>query len=216
MWKLLSGSKCERTGLIETLNDMAGRQMWVFDPKAGTPEQLLEVDRLRAEYAERRHEQKNSADELLRLQCVGIKKRDSGKPRAVNEELTEENVTSVIKHAVAFYEQLQQEDGHWAGDYGGPMFLLPGLVIALHVTGMLDTVLTPHHKEEMIRYLCNHQNRDGGFGLHIEGHSTMFGTGLRCWPLLPVHARISSHITPHPLFLSFFAVDSYMGSKFFW
>lgn len=25
-----------------------------------------------------------------------------------------------------FYSRLQAEDGHWAGDYGGPLFLLPG------------------------------------------------------------------------------------------
>jgi cycloartenol synthase len=31
----------------------------------------------------------------------------------------------------------------------------------------------------MVRYLHNHQNSDGGFGLHIEGGSTMFGTALR-------------------------------------
>lgn len=30
----------------------------------------------------------------------------------------------------------------------------------------------------MIRYLRNHQNADGGWGLHIEGDSTMFGTSL--------------------------------------
>lgn len=28
----------------------------------------------------------------------------------------------------------------------------------------------------MVRYLNNHSNPDGGFGLHIEGPSTMFGT----------------------------------------
>jgi hypothetical protein len=28
--------------------------------------------------------------------------------------------------AVAFYQQIQSEDGHWAMDYGGPMFLMPG------------------------------------------------------------------------------------------
>lgn len=27
-----------------------------------------------------------------------------------------------------FYSRLQAEDGHWAGDYGGPLFLLPGEV----------------------------------------------------------------------------------------
>lgn len=27
---------------------------------------------------------------------------------------------------MTFYMGLQAEDGHWAGDYGGPLFLLPG------------------------------------------------------------------------------------------
>lgn len=40
-------------------------------------------------------------------------------------------------------------------------------------------VLSKAHQQEMVRYLYNHQNPDGGFGLHIEGESTMFGTGLR-------------------------------------
>eukprot|EP00884_Botryococcus_braunii_P002417 jgi/Botrbrau1/12176/Bobra.0186s0084.1 len=185
MWKFLSGSACERNGLVETLNDMQGRQMWVFDPNAGTPEQLLEVDRLRSVYWENRNEQKNSADELLRLQCTKKRQSTNGKVPSVNTDLTDENVTAVIKHAVAFFEELQQEDGHWPGDYGGPMFLLPGMVTTLYVTGLLDTVLTPHHKEEMLRYLKNHQNPDGGFGLHIEGPSTMFCTGL-CYATLRV------------------------------
>lgn len=37
---------------------------------------------------------------------------------------------------------------------------------------------SPQHKAEMVRYLRNHQNADGGYGLHIEGTSTMFGTAL--------------------------------------
>ena len=28
---------------------------------------------------------------------------------------------------MGFYSLLQAEDGHWAGDYGGPLFLLPGI-----------------------------------------------------------------------------------------
>jgi hypothetical protein len=88
-----------------------------------------------------------------------------------------------LKAGLAFHSSLQAEDGHFPGDYGGPMFLMPGLVIACYVTGVLDIVLSPEHKQEMTRYLRNHQNEDGGYGLHIEGHSTMFGTGLRC-PLL--------------------------------
>lgn len=30
--------------------------------------------------------------------------------------------------------RLQCEDGHWAGDYGGPMFLMPGLIFACYIT----------------------------------------------------------------------------------
>ena len=91
-------------------------------------------------------------------------------------------MTQAIREGVSFYEQLQQEDGHWPGDYGGPMFLMPGLVITCYITGVLDTVLSAAHKAEMLRYLRNHQNADGGYGLHIEGASTMFGTALR-WDL---------------------------------
>lgn len=64
------------------------------------------------------------------------------------------------------------------------MFLMPGLVIALYTCGVLDTVLSREAQQEMTRYLINHQNEDGGFGLHIEGGSTMFGTALR-WALPP-------------------------------
>ena len=60
------------------------------------------------------------------------------------------------------------------------MFLMPGLLITLYLTGVLNLVLSQHHKSEMKRYLTNHQNEDGGFGLHIEGPSTMFGTVLKC------------------------------------
>ena len=59
------------------------------------------------------------------------------------------------------------------------MFLMPGLIITLYTTGVINKVLSPQHKMEMLRYLCNHQLQDGGYGLHIEGHSTMFGTALR-------------------------------------
>ena len=31
--------------------------------------------------------------------------------------------------AASFYAQLQAEDGHWPGDYGGPLFLMPGFTL---------------------------------------------------------------------------------------
>ncbi|XP_020599649.1 cycloartenol synthase isoform X2 [Phalaenopsis equestris] len=51
-------------------------------------------------------------------------------------------------------------------------------VITLSVTGALNAVLSSEHQKEICRYLYNHQNEDGGWGLHIEGHSTMFGSVL--------------------------------------
>ncbi|MED6209027.1 hypothetical protein PIB30_050671 [Stylosanthes scabra] len=51
-------------------------------------------------------------------------------------------------------------------------------VIGLWVTGTLNVVLSAEHKKEMRRYLFNHQNKDGGWGLHIDDQSTMQGTTL--------------------------------------
>ncbi|RLA17536.1 MAG: hypothetical protein DRQ62_14845, partial [Gammaproteobacteria bacterium] len=57
--------------------------------------------------------------------------------------------------------------------YGGPLFLLPGLLIASYIS---DTPFPKPHQEMMKVYLFNHQHTDGGWGMHIEGEPTMFGT----------------------------------------
>lgn len=84
-----------------------------------------------------------------------------------------------LRAGIGYYQTVQADSGIWPGDYGGPMFLLPGLLIALYISKSLDSTLGEEHRKEILRYLRNHQNEDGGFGLHIEGHSTMFGTVLR-------------------------------------
>ena len=48
----------------------------------------------------------------------------------------------------------------------------------MYITGNLDTVFTVEHHKEILRYIYYHQNEDGGWGLHIEGHNTMFCTIL--------------------------------------
>ncbi|XP_006876187.1 PREDICTED: lanosterol synthase [Chrysochloris asiatica] len=78
-------------------------------------------------------------------------------------------------NGMTFYAGLQAEDGHWAGDYGGPLFLLPGLLITCRVANI---PLLPGNREEMIRYLRSVQLPDGGWGLHIEDKSTVLGTAL--------------------------------------
>ncbi|XP_076198066.1 lanosterol synthase isoform X2 [Aptenodytes patagonicus] len=74
-----------------------------------------------------------------------------------------------------FYAALQAEDGHWAGDYGGPLFLLPGLLITCHT---VKIQLPEGFRKEMVRYLRSVQLPDGGWGLHVEDKSTVFGTAL--------------------------------------
>lgn len=94
---------------------------------------------------------------------------------------------------MSFYSHLQAEDGHWAGDYGGPLFLLPGkenysssmLVLCFvndcsgvnecsSVVPALGLLITCHvakipladaWKKEMVRYLLSVQLPDGGWGL---------------------------------------------------
>ncbi|XP_019264151.1 PREDICTED: cycloartenol Synthase-like isoform X2 [Nicotiana attenuata] len=177
MWKL----KIAEGGnpWLRTTNNHVGRELWEFDPELGSPEDRAEIEKFREHFHKHRFEQKHSADLIMRYQLSkenpGITILPQVKVQG-NEDITEDTVATTLRRALSFYSTLQTLDGHWAGDYGGPMFLMPGMVIALSVTGALNAVLTSEHKREMIRYLYNHQNSDGGWGLHIEGHSTMFGS----------------------------------------
>lgn len=47
-----------------------------------------------------------------------------------------------------------------------------------YITGHLNAVFPAEHRREILRYIYCHQNEDGGWGFHIEGHSTMFCTAL--------------------------------------
>ncbi|KAK1575302.1 hypothetical protein Q3G72_004312 [Acer saccharum] len=50
-------------------------------------------------------------------------------------------------------------------------------IFVLYAVGHLNSVITPQHREELLRYLYNHQREDGGWGLHVESTvSSMYGT----------------------------------------
>lgn len=180
MWKLKIAEGAS-TPWLRTLNNHVGRQIWEFDPKLGSPEELVEIEKVREAFRDNRFTKKHSSDLLMRIQFTKENQDSIVLPR-VNikdtEDISEDNVTTTLRRALKFHSTLQASDGHWPGDYGGPMFLLPGLVITLSITGALNAILSKEHKREMCRYLYNHQNSDGGWGLHIEGASTMFGTAL--------------------------------------
>ena len=72
---------------------------------------------------------------------------------------------------------LQAADGHWPGDYGGPMFLLPMLVALYHASGTLDRV-APERRAGMVRYFFHVQHADGGIGLHSEDPRGMMFTSV--------------------------------------
>ncbi|KAG5241014.1 cycloartenol synthase [Salix suchowensis] len=169
MWKLTIGAESvhdtgQSSSWPTSVNNHLGRQVWEFCPQLGSPDELLQLQNARLSFQAQRFDKKHSADLLMRFQVRPICEFYSN--------------TTTLRRAVNFYRTIQAHDGHWPGDYGGPMFLLPGLIITLSITGALNAVLSKEHQREMCRYLFNHQNRDGGWGLHIEGPSTMFGTCL--------------------------------------
>ncbi|KAK8635354.1 hypothetical protein V6N13_004095 [Hibiscus sabdariffa] len=151
MWKLKLAAAEGGDPWLRTVNNHVGRQIWEFDPDLGSPEELMEIEKARLTFTNNRLKKKHSSDLLIRLQLSKENPVPEVLPQVKVEEtetVTEGMVTSTLRRALNFHSSLQAHDGHWPGDNGGPMFLLPGL------------------------------NEDGGWGLHIEGQSTMFGSAL--------------------------------------
>ncbi|KAK7829873.1 lupeol synthase [Quercus suber] len=157
MWKL---KIAEGGPDLVSLNNFIGRQHWEFDPDA---EKTL-------------FSEVGIATQLRKENPCG----PMPPPVQVKEteEITEEAVITTLKRALSFFSSIQAHDGHWPAESAGPLFFLQPMVMALYITGGLHAMLSPAHQKEIIRYLYNHQNEDGGWGFHIEGHSTMFGTAL--------------------------------------
>ncbi|KAK4493264.1 hypothetical protein RD792_017858 [Penstemon davidsonii] len=187
MWKLKIAEGGDKW--LTTINEHVGRQHWEFDAEAGTPEERADVERMREKFKRNRFQFRQSSDLLMRMQlrkenhpCARVRK--SIKINETNE-ITEEAITTTLQRAISYYSTIQAHDGHWPAELAGPLFFSPMLVIqvfvqviALYVTRAINDILSQQHKKEIIRYIYNHQNEDGGWGLHIEGHSTMFGSVL--------------------------------------
>ena len=176
VWKLGKENPSAELKMPSTFNDHSGRQIWTFYKEEDNfDETEARIAAARCSYEKTRFEKHNSSDVVYR----SLRLAERGGP-ATPVPLDESKdlllqISETLRLAIDHVEKLQSPDGHFPSDYGGPHFLLPGLVITCFITGVR---LPEQHRFEMLRYFRNHQRKDGGTGLHIEGHSTMFGTSL--------------------------------------
>ncbi|XP_062155606.1 beta-amyrin synthase-like isoform X3 [Alnus glutinosa] len=180
MWRLKIGEGANNPYLFST-NNFVGRQIWEFDPNAGTPEERAEVEDARQHFSDNRHNNRNSSDLLWRLQFLREKNFEQTIPQVEvkdGEEISYETATIAMRRAVNIFTALQASDGHWPAENTCGIYSLPCMIMGLYLTGHLDTVFTAEHRKEILRYIYNQQHEDGGWGLHLEGESSMFSTIL--------------------------------------
>ncbi|ESQ50636.1 hypothetical protein EUTSA_v10022563mg [Eutrema salsugineum] len=181
MWKLKTGEGNGEDPYLFSSNNFTGRQIWEFDPKAGTPEERAAVEEARRSFYDNRSRVKASSDLLWRMQFLKEAKFEQVIPPVKfddGESITYVKTTNALRRGVAFFSALQSSDGHWPAEIAGPLFFLPPLVFCLYITGHLEEVFDAEHRKEILRYIYCHQNEDGGWGLHIESKSVMFSTAL--------------------------------------
>ncbi|KAK1609389.1 hypothetical protein QYE76_033062 [Lolium multiflorum] len=178
MWKLkiADGGPWLKSG-----NNHIGRETWEFDQNNGSSEERDAVDTARAEFEKNRFRTRHSSDVLARMQLAkennfSLDLQKSKYETTVDTDLP--TVTEVLKKALSYFSAIQAHDGHWPGDFPGPLFTTATMIIVLYVTESLGITLSSEHRKEICRYLYNRQNTDGGWGLHAEGESSMLSSAL--------------------------------------
>ncbi|KAB5570734.1 putative squalene-hopene-cyclase [Coniochaeta sp. 2T2.1] len=81
--------------------------------------------------------------------------------------------SQALENGWEFLKQLQTKAGTWGANCDGPLFVTSGMVIAMHILGL---PMEPAVKQEMIRYMVNTANDDGGWGTYLDSPSNIFGT----------------------------------------
>ena len=162
-----------------------GRHIWAFKPGSKNINDHLqnadtvsdrEIDEFNVDFLFDKSNNPNSGDKVFRGSAIAANFHEfTGKFPSLESSKAQKIADRLIK-GINYYAHLQSDDGHWPGDYGGPLFLLPGLLIASYISA---TPFPKAHREMMKLYIFNHQNKDAGWGMHIEGESTMFGTVMQ-------------------------------------
>lgn len=145
-----------------------GRQYWHFK---GNDEDEALIKEMEQSFVFDSSKNPNSADKIYRYNATKHSKFSDRE----NKSDFLDNVKSSTQQAINYYKELLTPNHFIPGDYGGPMFLLPGLIIVSYIT---NTPFSNAQKALMRAYIKNHQNEDGGWGLHIESESTMMGSSL--------------------------------------
>ncbi|KAF7149952.1 hypothetical protein RHSIM_Rhsim02G0211000 [Rhododendron simsii] len=130
MWKL---KVAEGQGpLLYSTNNFVGRQIWEFDPDAGTPEEREAIEKARDDYRKNRYRVHPCGDVLMRMQ---LKKENSNIDLSIppmrlgeNEQVNYEAVTTALTKAVRLSCAIQSKDGHWPAELSGPHILMAPMV----------------------------------------------------------------------------------------
>ena len=168
------GTSAEITG------EASGRQMWTNQKKTKDSKKKAKIDEklvLKMASGGRKNpgfnpsSNPNSCDQLFRGQQIreylarGNKAPDQTKPKTVKDALYK---------AAHFYSMLQTDDGHWAGDYGGPRKFDHVCMLAGWLAGWLDTHSNSHTPLPTLTIRLPH----AWFGSCLVYHgSTLFNAG---------------------------------------
>jgi cycloartenol synthase len=114
--------------VTSSANNNVGRQIWMFEEKSGEDRAFgKRIPEARATYQKTSETIRHSADEVYRSLCADKRKDSCG---GISQDTTKvphmKRVGDALSNAAKYLCSLQEPDGHWPGDYGGPLFLLPG------------------------------------------------------------------------------------------
>lgn len=117
----------------EMTGEPSGRQMWTLDEDKScvlVDEALVQKLACGGREYDGFDPSKNpnSCDRIFRAQQIRNKMREGVVPPSLDSKPA--TPAEAAMKGFHFYSMLQTEDGHWAGDYGGPHFLMPGIIVA--------------------------------------------------------------------------------------